>query len=57
MKLSRLKDSDLLVQLTEEGKVKYYKPEGKVRGEWLLTIEAMQVLFPKAEDEFRNHTE
>ncbi|PGZ57886.1 hypothetical protein COE58_24405 [Bacillus cereus] len=47
MKLSRLKDTSLLHQLIEEAKVKYYKPEGKVRGEWLLTIEAMRVLFPE----------
>ncbi|PEF45181.1 hypothetical protein CON22_18035 [Bacillus cereus] len=47
VRLSRLKDTGLLQQLIEEGKVKYYKPNGKVRGEWLLTIEAMQVLFPE----------
>lgn len=47
MKLDRLKDSDLLGQLTEEGKVKYCKPGGRVRGEWLLTVEVMQMLFPE----------
>lgn len=31
-KLDRLKDSDLLVQLMEEGKEKDYKSEEKVRG-------------------------
>ncbi len=27
--------------------MKYYKPEGKQRGDWILTVEAMNVLFPK----------
>ncbi|MED4682010.1 MarR family transcriptional regulator [Bacillus nitratireducens] len=47
MKLKRLKDSDLVVKLIEDGKLKYYKPEGKERREWLLTVEAMSELFPK----------
>lgn len=46
MKLSRLKDSDLLNGLIKEGKAKYYKPEGKKRGEWIFTVEAMEVLYP-----------
>ncbi|PGZ34572.1 hypothetical protein COE50_06185 [Bacillus anthracis] len=53
MKLSRLRESDLFHQLIQEGKAKYYKPEGKVRGEWLLTVEAMQLLFPKVEGELK----
>ena len=57
MKLSRFKDSDLFHQFIDEGKVKYYRPEGKVRGEWLLTVEAMRMLFPKTEDELSGHKE
>lgn len=47
MKLKRLKDSDLVLNLIEEGKLKYYRPEGKKRGEWILTVEAMDLLFPE----------
>ena len=43
----RGKDNKLMDALIEGGKVKYYKPEGKQRGEWILTIEAMDLLFPK----------
>ncbi len=32
MKLNRLKNSDMLNRLIKDGKVKYYKPEGKQRG-------------------------
>jgi len=39
MKLNRLKNSDVLNGLIKEGKAKYYKPEGKKRGEWIFTIE------------------
>ncbi|WP_430477217.1 hypothetical protein [Bacillus cereus] len=46
MKLSRLKDSELLNELIKDGKAKYYKPEGKKRGEWIFTVEAMEVLYP-----------
>lgn len=46
MKLSRLKDSDLFHQFIDEG---------IVRGEWLLAVEAMQLLFPNAEDELRGY--
>lgn len=34
----------------KSGKIKYYKPEGKQRGEWILTIEAMGLLFPKRKE-------
>ncbi|PFU46604.1 hypothetical protein COK88_24345 [Bacillus cereus] len=47
MKLKRLKDSDMVLNLIEEGKLKYYRPEGKKRGEWILTVEAMNLLFPE----------
>ncbi|KXY53711.1 MULTISPECIES: helix-turn-helix domain-containing protein [Bacillus] len=47
MKLKRIKDSELVGELIKEGKLKYYKPEGKQRGEWILTVEAMNVLFPQ----------
>jgi hypothetical protein len=47
MKLSRFKDSEEMKELIKEGKAKYYKPEGKQRGEWLFTVEAMEVLYPK----------
>ncbi|PFC23504.1 hypothetical protein CN264_19035 [Bacillus cereus] len=47
MKLSRLKNSGTLNELILAGKVKYYKAEGKIRGEWIITIEAMESLFPK----------
>ncbi|QWH04062.1 MarR family transcriptional regulator (plasmid) [Bacillus mycoides] len=47
MKLGRAKKEGLVGRLIEEGKMKYYKPEGKQRGEWILTVEAMNVLFPK----------
>lgn len=47
MKLKRIKDSELVGELIKEGKLKYYKPEEKQRGEWILTVEAMNVLFPQ----------
>lgn len=47
MKLKRSKDTNLVDKLIRSGKIKYYKPEGKQRGEWILTVEAMEVLFPK----------
>lgn len=47
MKLNRLKDSDVLNGLIKDGKAKYYKPEGKQGGEWLFTVKAMEVLYPK----------
>lgn len=47
MKLKRAKEGELVRNLVEEGRMKYYKPEGKQRGEWILTVEAMTVLFPK----------
>lgn len=50
MKLKRGKDNKLIDALIEGGKVKYYKPEGKQRGEWILTVEAMDFLFPKRKE-------
>lgn len=47
MKLRRAKEDGLVGRLIEEGKMKYYKPEDKQRGDWILTVEAMSVLFPK----------
>lgn len=47
MKLKRLKDSDVLNDLIKEEKAEYYKPERKLRGEWLFTVEAMEVLYTK----------
>lgn len=47
MKLKRAKKMGLVDRLIEEGKMKYYKPEEKQRGDWILTVEAMKVLFPK----------
>ncbi|WP_144609012.1 helix-turn-helix domain-containing protein [Bacillus cereus] len=47
MKLRRAKKEGLVGRLIEEGKMKYYKPEEKQRGDWILTVEAMSVLFPK----------
>ncbi|WP_309260394.1 helix-turn-helix domain-containing protein [Bacillus cereus] len=47
MKLKRGKDNKLVDELIKGGKIKYYKSEGKQRGEWILTIEAMNILFPK----------
>ncbi|MDA2230953.1 MULTISPECIES: helix-turn-helix domain-containing protein [Bacillus cereus group] len=47
MKLKRSKQDGLVSKLIDEGKLKYYKPEGKQRGEWILTIEAMNILFHK----------
>ncbi|TKH92334.1 helix-turn-helix domain-containing protein [Bacillus cereus] len=46
MKLKRGKDNKLVDKLIKSGKIKYYKPEGKQRGEWILTVEAMGLLFP-----------
>lgn len=48
MKLKRSKKGGMVSKLIEEGKMKYYKPEGKQRGDWILTVEAMNVLFPKS---------
>ncbi|MED1303726.1 MarR family transcriptional regulator [Bacillus pacificus] len=42
----KLKRSNKVEDLMKEGKLKYYKSAGKERGEWLITIEAMNVLFP-----------
>lgn len=50
MKLKRGKDNKLIDALIEGGKVKYYKPEEKQRGEWILTVEAMDFLFPKRKE-------
>ncbi|MEI5871311.1 helix-turn-helix domain-containing protein [Bacillus albus] len=47
MKLRRAKKEGLVDRLIEEGKMKYYKPEDKQRGDWILTVEAMSILFPK----------
>ncbi|MGQ7230526.1 helix-turn-helix domain-containing protein [Bacillus cereus group sp. Bce029] len=47
MKLRRAKEEGLVGRLIEEGKMKYYKPEDKQRGDWIITVEAMSVLFPK----------
>ncbi|MDM5254231.1 MarR family transcriptional regulator [Bacillus toyonensis] len=47
MKLKRDKDSRLVDELIREGKLKYYRPIEKQRGEWILTLEAMKILFPK----------
>ncbi|MEX0379473.1 MarR family transcriptional regulator [Bacillus sp. S4] len=47
MKLKRGKDKKLVDELIKGGKIKYYKPEGKQRGEWILTVEAMGLPFPK----------
>lgn len=47
MKLKRSKQDGLVSKLIGEGKLKYYKPEEKQRGEWILTVEAMNILFPK----------
>ncbi|MEH7648631.1 helix-turn-helix domain-containing protein [Bacillus toyonensis] len=47
MKLRRAKKEGVVDKLIEEGKMKYYKPEDKQRGDWILTVEAMSVLFPK----------
>ncbi|MEM5678925.1 helix-turn-helix domain-containing protein [Bacillus paranthracis] len=49
MKLKRAKKEGLVGRLIEEGKMKYYKPEEKQRGDWILTVEAMSVLFPKSD--------
>ncbi|MCR6789969.1 MULTISPECIES: hypothetical protein [Bacillus cereus group] len=50
MKLKGGKDNKLVDELIKGGKVKYYKPEGKQRGEWILTVEAMDLLFPKRKE-------
>jgi hypothetical protein len=47
MKLKRGKDNKLVDGLIKSGKIKYYKPEEKQRREWILTVEAMDFLFPK----------
>ncbi|WP_179955839.1 hypothetical protein [Bacillus sp. JAS24-2] len=40
----------LVDELIKGRKIKYYKPEGKQRGEWILMIEAMDLLFPKRKE-------
>ncbi|AFH87163.1 hypothetical protein DJ42_5383 (plasmid) [Bacillus anthracis] len=52
MKLKRGKDSELVDKLIREGKLKYYRPIEKKRGEWILTVEAMKILFPKSNRSF-----
>ncbi|PEY71444.1 hypothetical protein [Bacillus thuringiensis] len=47
MKLKRGKDNKLVDELIKGGKIKYYKPAGKQRGEWILTVESMNIIFPK----------
>ncbi|HDR3494296.1 TPA: MarR family transcriptional regulator [Bacillus wiedmannii] len=47
MKIKRYKKEGMMNKLIGDGKIKYYKPEGKQRGEWILTVEAMNILFPK----------
>lgn len=47
MELKRSKQDGLVSKLFDEGKLKYYKSEEKQRGEWILTIESMNILFPK----------
>ncbi|EJR11958.1 hypothetical protein IK7_06102 [Bacillus cereus VD156] len=47
---NEIEDNKLIDALIEGGKVKYYKPEGKQRGEWILTVEAMDFLFPKRKE-------
>ncbi|MBJ8031260.1 MarR family transcriptional regulator [Bacillus cereus group sp. N21] len=42
----KLKRSNKVEDLIKDGKLKYYRPEGNVRGEWIITVEAMNVLFP-----------
>ncbi|KAA6461527.1 MULTISPECIES: helix-turn-helix domain-containing protein [Bacillus cereus group] len=43
----KLKHSSKIPLLKDEGKIKYYKSKGNERGEWILTVEAMEVLFPR----------
>lgn len=43
----KLKHSDKVPGLIKEGKLKYNKPEWKIRGEWILTVEVMSELFSK----------
>lgn len=52
MKLKRGKDSELVDKLIREGKLKYYRPIEKKRGEWILIVEAMKILFPKSNRSF-----
>lgn len=47
MKLKRSKESKVVDELIREGKLKYYRPEEKQRGEWIITSEAMNILFHK----------
>lgn len=47
MKLKRGKDNKLVDELIKGGKIKYYKPEGKQRGERILIVESMGILFPE----------
>lgn len=42
MRLTRLKDTKVVSRL-----MKYYKSDDKEQGEWILVVEAMNVLFPK----------
>lgn len=43
MKLKRGKDKKLVAELIKGGEIKYYKPEGKKRREWILPVEAMDL--------------
>ncbi|MFP3414307.1 MarR family transcriptional regulator [Bacillus sp. SIMBA_074] len=54
MKLKRGKDNKLVDELIKGGKIKYYKPQEKQRGEWILTVEAMNILFPKKTQEIND---
>lgn len=45
----KLKHSSKIPSLKKEGKLKYYRSEGNARGEWILTVEAMNVLFPRSD--------
>lgn len=47
MKLKRVKESKVVDEIITEGKMKYYRPEEKQRGEWIITSEAMNIPFPK----------
>lgn len=50
MKLKRGKDNNLVDKLIKCEKIKYYKPEWKQRREWILRVEAMDLLFPKRKE-------
>ncbi|PEO38476.1 hypothetical protein [Bacillus wiedmannii] len=42
----KLKRSKKVEGLIEEGKLKYYRSEGNVRGKWIITVESTDILFP-----------